>query len=53
MATDVGIVVIRESEECRIMTHCPFCGSVKGFIEVHGSRACLNCHTKVVGCCGD
>jgi len=32
---------------------CPLCFSDKGFIEVHGSSACLNCHTKIVSCCGD
>jgi hypothetical protein len=32
---------------------CLMCGSTKGFIEVHGSMACLNCKTKIISCCGD
>jgi hypothetical protein len=31
---------------------CPFCGSVKGMMDLHGSITCVNCHQKVEGCCG-
>jgi hypothetical protein len=31
---------------------CPFCGSMKGMMDLHGSITCLNCHQKVEGCCG-
>lgn len=37
----------------KVKQKCPMCFSDKGFIEVHGSSACLNCHSKIISCCGD
>lgn len=31
---------------------CPFCGSTRGMMDLHGSITCTNCNQKVEGCCG-
>lgn len=31
---------------------CPFCGSTRGLMDLHGSMTCINCRQKVEGCCG-
>ena len=31
---------------------CPYCGSVKGFVYVHGHYQCSTCNNNVMPCCG-
>ena len=33
------------------MIVCPYCGSTKPLIEVHGHRQCQDCKTNVEPCC--
>lgn len=32
--------------------HCPYCGSTKGFVYVHGHYQCNTCKQNVMPCCG-
>ncbi len=32
---------------------CPICRSDRGFMDLHGSLSCMNCHNKISSCCGD
>ena len=36
-----------------IKIKCPICFSDRGFLEIHGSSTCINCHNKIISCCGD
>jgi hypothetical protein len=31
---------------------CPYCGSTKGFVYVHGHYQCRVCNQNVMPCCG-
>jgi len=31
---------------------CPYCGSTKGFVYIHGHYQCKVCHNNVIPCCG-
>lgn len=33
-------------------TPCPWCGSLRGVVHVHGHGQCANCGTNVQPCCG-
>ncbi|MFT4310205.1 MAG: hypothetical protein ACMXYC_01085 [Candidatus Woesearchaeota archaeon] len=36
---------------CKQLTRCPYCGSQKGIVWVHGHGQCAQCHTNIDECC--